>query len=180
MLHWEKKHWSGGQYSPTKENWNEKQQQQKPSFATHCCANTKYLTVVWHSYESLWEQLHTPETSHNINTTEHKDLTCNANDSPLCWIQNISRGWLGAFDAMVFGQVPGQRVSRRGGITDWAQVTGGLLWCSPDQRSPPGLVLQLFHCLDWRKTSTLTILLKNRTRFWYFNPNWKYRCPIKT
>lgn len=40
--------------------------------------------------------------------------TCDANYGPLCWIQDLPCGWLGAFDPLVFGQVPGQGVSRKG------------------------------------------------------------------
>lgn len=77
---------------------------------------------------------------------EHR--TCDADDGPLCRVQHISRGWLGALDAMVFGQVPGQRVSRGRRVTYWTQITGALLRRSPDQRPPLGLVLHLLHSLD--------------------------------
>lgn len=44
-------------------------------------------------------------------------FTCNANHSPLRWVQNLSWGGLGAFDSLVLGQVPGQGVSRTGNAT---------------------------------------------------------------
>lgn len=43
--------------------------------------------------------------------------TCNADDGPLCGVQHISRGRLGALDAVVSRQVPGQRVTRGRGET---------------------------------------------------------------
>lgn len=71
----------------------------------------------------------------------HRHPTCDTNHSPLCWIQDVPGGGLGAFDPLVFGQVPGQGVSRTGGAapipTDlllWASLTASvftgrhLLW----------------------------------------------------
>lgn len=77
-----------------------------------------------------------------------KHRTCNADDGPLCRVQHVSGGWLGALHAMVFGQVPGQRVSRWRRVSHRAQVAGALLRRRPDQRPPLGLVLHLLHGLD--------------------------------
>lgn len=74
--------------------------------------------------------------------------TCNADDGPLRGVQHISRGRLGALDAVVSRQVPGQCVTRGRRESHWTQVTGTLLWRSPDQRPPLGLVLYPLHHLD--------------------------------
>lgn len=106
-----------------------------------------------------------------------KHRTCNADDGPLCRVQHVSGGWLGALHAMVFGQVPGQRVSRWRRVSHRAQVAGALLRCGPDQRPPLGLVLHLLHGLDWkwvgkREKHKLTKPLRTRTKnteqiWWY-------------
>lgn len=63
--------------------------------------------------------------------------TCNANHSPLCWIQDLPWGWLGASDSLVLGQVPGQGVSRTGGTTllsiallQWGSIPASVFTCS--------------------------------------------------
>ncbi len=80
---------------------------------------------------------------------EHR--TCNADDSPLCRVQHVARGGFGALDAVVPGQVPGQCVSGGRWVTDWTQVTGALLRCSPDQRPPLGLLHHFLHRLYGQK-----------------------------
>lgn len=74
--------------------------------------------------------------------------TCDADDGPLRGVQHVSGGRLGALDAVVLGQVPGQRVSGGREVTHGAQLTGALLRRGPDQSLPLGLVLHLLHGLD--------------------------------
>lgn len=49
-----------------------------------------------------------------IDITLFSPPTCNANYSPVSWIQDLRCGGFGAFDSLVFGQVPGQGVSKKG------------------------------------------------------------------
>lgn len=72
-----------------------------------------------------------------------KDGTCDADDGALGRVQHIARGRLGTLDAMMLGQVPGERVPRGRRTPQGVHVGGALIRRRPDQGPPFGLVLHL-------------------------------------
>ncbi len=78
----------------------------------HPCSNAKTSTTGGHCFFYVWLRTVSGVWEQNCSCYSHP--TCDANHSPLCWIQDLPWGWLGAFDPLVFGQVPGQGVSKTG------------------------------------------------------------------
>lgn len=88
-------------------------------FLYHTFHHLDWRTIVSFPAYNEWVMTRSAEKCRGQHIWEQ---TCDANDGPLGRVQHVSWGGFGAFDALVFGEVPGQRVSRRA-----APLTGALL-----------------------------------------------------